>query len=171
MICFRLGRKHETQNRPLKIVLTNKSHRKYLLDNAKTLPEKAPTYIKDVITRISRDLTPEQRKERKSRRRQRASQQQQRAGTEQQDHDVETSNRPRIQFSAPQPKNIDQRYPSPIYWNMSHGNMYNDESAQMNPLETMMDNPGSAYEQSTMIGDTTVIGGVSQVNPDLENNS
>ena len=49
--------------------------------------------------------------------------------------------------------------------------MYNDESAQMNPLESMMDNPGSAYEQSTMIGDTTVIGGVSQVNPNLENNS
>ena len=61
MICFRLGRKHETQNRPLKIVLANKSHRMYLLDNAKTLPEKAPTYMKDVI--ISRDLTPEQRKE------------------------------------------------------------------------------------------------------------
>ena len=67
MICFRLGRKHETQNRPLKIVLANKSHRKYLLDNAKTLPEKAPTYMKDVI--ISRDLTLEQRKERKNRRR------------------------------------------------------------------------------------------------------
>ena len=109
MICFRLGRKHETQNRPLKIVLANKSHRKYLLDNAKTLPEKAPTYMKDVI--ISRDLTPEQRKERKSRGRQGASQQQQRAVTEQQDHDVETINRPRIQFSAPQPMNIDQRPP------------------------------------------------------------
>ena len=66
--------------------------------------------------------------------------------------------------------NIDQRPPSPIYGNMSHANMYNDESAQMNPLESMMDNPGSAYEQSTMIGDTTVICGVRQVNPDLENN-
>ena len=128
-----------------------------------------PTYMKEVI--ISRDLTPEQRKERKSRRRQRASQQQQRAGTEQQDHDVETNNRPRIQSSAPKPMNIDQRHPSPIYGNMSHANMYNDESALMNPLESMMDNPGSAYEQSTMIGDTTVIGGVSQVYPDLENNS
>ena len=60
-ICFRLGRKHESQNRPLKIVLANKSHRKYLLDNARTLQEKAPTYMKDVI--ISKDLTPEQRKE------------------------------------------------------------------------------------------------------------
>ena len=68
--------------------------------------------------------------------------------------------------------NIDQRPPhSPIYGNMSHANMYNDESAQMSPLESMMDNPGSPYAQSTMIGDTTVIGGVSQVNPDLENNS
>ena len=61
--------------------------------------------------------------------------------------------------------NIDQRPPSPIYGNTSHANMYNDESAQINPLESIMDNPGS--EQSTMIGDTTVIGGVSQVNPDL----
>ena len=41
----------------------------------------------------------------------------------------------------------------------------------MNSLGSMMDNPGSAFEQSTMIGGTTVIGGVSQVNPDLENNS
>ena len=60
--------------------------------------------------------------------------------------------------------NIDQRYPSPIYGNMSHANMFNDETTQVN---SMMDNPGSAYEQSTMICDTTVIGGVSQVYLDL----
>ena len=44
VICFRLGRIHATQNRPLGVA--NKSHRKYLLDNAKTLPEKAPLYMK-----------------------------------------------------------------------------------------------------------------------------
>ena len=47
---------------------------------------------------------------------------------------------------------------------MSHANMLEDTAYE----NSTMDNPGSAYEHSTMIGDSTVIGGVSQDGPDLE---
>ena len=65
-ICFRLGAYKATQNRPLKVIFLNKAHRKFLLDNAKNISQKAPSYLKEVI--ISKDLTPEQRIERQIRR-------------------------------------------------------------------------------------------------------
>ncbi|MEW8544373.1 MAG: hypothetical protein AB2693_12635 [Candidatus Thiodiazotropha sp.] len=58
---YRLG-KRLVKPRPLKVILTSKTHRKYLIDNAKFIPEKAPQY-KDVI--LTKDLTPEQRVEKR----------------------------------------------------------------------------------------------------------
>lgn len=50
--------------RALKVVLENKSQRKFLLDNAKFIPVKAPQVFEKVF--IVKDMTQEQRKERKS---------------------------------------------------------------------------------------------------------
>ena len=67
--CFRLGKKSSTTNRPLKLVLEMKSQKKFLLDNAKLVPEKAPVSLRQVI--IVRDRTIKQREERRARRRNR----------------------------------------------------------------------------------------------------
>lgn len=58
---YRLGRR-SAKPRPLKVILTSKGQRKYLIDNAKFIPEKAPQY-KDVI--VTKDLTPVQRDEKR----------------------------------------------------------------------------------------------------------
>ena len=69
-LCFRLGKFNPTSNRSLKVVFDNRAHRKYLLDIARYISEKAPEHLQKVI--ISRTLTTEQRTERRNRRRQRA---------------------------------------------------------------------------------------------------
>ena len=56
---FRLGKKSSTTNRPLKLVLEMKSQKKFLLNNAKLVPEKAPMSLRQVI--IVRDMTIKQR--------------------------------------------------------------------------------------------------------------
>ena len=63
VICFRLGKKLPNKIRPLKVILAEKSHRKFMLDNAKFIPTKLPQHLKNLI--ISKDLTPVQREERK----------------------------------------------------------------------------------------------------------
>ena len=60
---YRLGKKIEGKNIPLKVVLDSKAQRKYLLENAKHIATKARSRFKQVI--ISKDLTVEQRKERR----------------------------------------------------------------------------------------------------------
>ena len=62
---FRLGRLATGKCRPLKVVLQSKAHRKYLLDNARFIKDKAPENMKNVI--IVRDFTPVQRQERRNR--------------------------------------------------------------------------------------------------------
>ena len=53
--CFRLGKKTQTSSRPLKLVLEIRSQRKFLLDNAKFVPEKAPIHLRQAI--IVKDMT------------------------------------------------------------------------------------------------------------------
>ena len=62
---FRLGRKSNHKIRPLKVILSDKSHSKFLLDNARFIPNKLPVKWQKVV--IIRDLTPVQRQERKDR--------------------------------------------------------------------------------------------------------
>ena len=62
-LCLRLGKYYPTSNRPFKVVFANKAQRKYLLDNARCISEKAPEHLKHAI--ISRDLTTERRTEEK----------------------------------------------------------------------------------------------------------
>ena len=64
---FRLGTIKEGANRPLKIILNNKQHRKTILDNASKLRQsKEDTDLKNYI--IVKDLTPQQRNYNKLRR-------------------------------------------------------------------------------------------------------
>ena len=65
LILFRLGRLTVGNCRPLKVVLQSKAHKKYLLDNAKYIQEKAPQNMKKI--NIVRDFTPGQRQERRDR--------------------------------------------------------------------------------------------------------
>ena len=62
---FRLGRKTNHKIRPLKVILSYKSHRTFLLDNTRFIPNKLPVKWQKVV--IIRDLTPAQRQERKDR--------------------------------------------------------------------------------------------------------
>lgn len=61
---FRLGKKGPN-NRPLKVVLDSSQQRKFILNNAKFIGEKAEIQFKRVV--ISKDLTPIQREERRKR--------------------------------------------------------------------------------------------------------
>ena len=65
MTSFRLGRKSNHTMRPLKVILSDKSHRKFLLDNARLIPNKLPVKWQKVV--ITRDLTPAQSQESKER--------------------------------------------------------------------------------------------------------
>ena len=57
---FMLGRKVENKTRTLKIMLAEKSQRKFILDNAKFIPTIVRSNFKDVI--ISKDSSTEERK-------------------------------------------------------------------------------------------------------------
>ncbi|MEW8545300.1 MAG: hypothetical protein AB2693_17395, partial [Candidatus Thiodiazotropha sp.] len=60
---FRLGRKQVNKIRPLKVILAEKAHRKFLLDNAKFISSKVNISFRNVI--ISKDLTQQQRDDRR----------------------------------------------------------------------------------------------------------
>ena len=146
-----------TSNRPLKVVFANRAHRKYLLDNARYISEKVPDDLKNVI--ISRDLTTEQKPERRNMHEQRAGQSQGAEVAEMPDGAPPPphthTHTPRMRFAEPDTvaMNLDQRPPSPI-----HGNY-----PGINEHE-FMESQQAEYDQSTLIGDNTVIGGLSQEN-------
>lgn len=60
---YRLGRRKSNVTRPLKVIMVEKSQRKFLVENAKQIPVKLPAHQHDVV--ITRDMTLLQRKERK----------------------------------------------------------------------------------------------------------
>ena len=62
---FRLGKKGNTcRPRPLKVILINKADRKFLLNNAKFIKDKAPAKFGEVI--ITKDMTPNKGKKEES---------------------------------------------------------------------------------------------------------
>ena len=60
---FRLGKNALTSNRPQKVVLEMKPQKKFLLDNAKSVPEKAPGNLRQVV--IVKGMTFKQSEERR----------------------------------------------------------------------------------------------------------
>ena len=99
-------------------------------------------------------MTPEQRTERRNRRRQKAVVPETAAepqGAEAALTPIRANtSRLQIHFSEPISMDIDQRPQSPI----------SSELSQLNEQDSLMAN--QPYEQSTLIGDNTVIGGLSQ---------
>lgn len=146
---FRLGKKNRNVVRPLKVILSDKSHRKFLLDNAKHIPRKLPTRLQRVV--ITKDLTLVQRQERKERFELKKAQQLA-IQTEQEkieEENLEIPNQPK----SPVAMELDARAPSPIP----------QELQAMSQLNNMRDSQGdisqSHFDQSTILNDTTIIGG------------
>ncbi|MES9880890.1 MAG: hypothetical protein ABW185_08420 [Sedimenticola sp.] len=152
---FRLGGKNKTptSTRPIKIVVGTKKHRQFLLDNAKHIRTKVTARL--IKAAIVKDLTIEQRNERNQRR---ARQPEQRRDIENQ-----VAQRPKSPsiIARSQPSSITaQSTPARSQGRLPHLNMTPER-----PIHQL---------DETMIGDITVIGGISQIpqpiSPDVERN-
>ena len=138
MSSFRLGRKSENKIRPIKLIVNDKSHRKFIIDNAKHIPRKVPTVWQRVV--ITKDLTPLQRKEKKERLE---------LGKQQRQPQPSGTN---DQSNSPRPMEVQDREPSPIRNVLQHD------------LSHVNATPGSqqtatAYNEQTLL-DNTVLGGL-----------
>ena len=69
IITRRLGRKIETENRPIRVEITDLNNKKTILINARHLREEEDLTLRNVF--ITQDLTPSQREEQKELRRRR----------------------------------------------------------------------------------------------------
>ena len=153
---FRLGRRNPTSSRPLKVILQNRAHRKYLLDNAKYIKEKAPHSLKRVI--INKDLTLAQRQERKNRlatRRARVLADSElannnNAGSQASIQEETVTMEVQEQFSPILPVSVLMSST-----HLSQGNQFSDSQPTRNLSQV--------YEETTVI-EKTIIGGLSQGN-------
>ena len=152
---YRLGKREQGKTGPLKIILDSKAQRKFLLDNARFIASKTSQRYQRVI--ISKDLTAEQRKERRERvqRRQqlRVSQRQIESNlnpSSDEDYVRATDGETQIVSMV-----VDGSQPSPIRGNqvLPHLNDVTNSDSDESSL--------SAYNDTTLIGDDTVIGGIS----------
>ena len=148
---FRLGKPTPTKCRPLKVILNNKSQRKYLLDNSKFIKQKAPVGLKQTI--IVRDLTPEQRQERRNRLANR----------------VRTENNGLLEEAGASPV-VSQPINMEVSNNLSPITPVNHlmSSTHLSHLNHNTDsqpvhNESTIYNETTVI-DRTVLGGISQEN-------
>ena len=137
MSSFRLGKKSENKTRPIKLILSDKSHRKFIIENAKHIPRKVPTLWQRVV--ITKDLTPLQRKERKERFEQRKQRQPQPSGSND-------------QSNSPRPMEVQDREPSPIR------NVLQHDLSHVNATPGSQQT-GTAYNEQTLL-DNTVLGGL-----------
>lgn len=167
---FRLGAKAEGKTRPVKVILDSKAHRRYLLENAKNIPDR----VRDRFTRviIAKDLTPEQRKDRREKvvaKKKKRLEQEQSQNLEQQ---METSPFRRFPLSNPGMLGEDtvQAMPSPIRGTAGHGLHHNNTLSDPNLTNfNTHDQTNIFYDQTTMInmsatGDRTIPGGITGTN-------
>lgn len=137
-------------------MLDSKSHRRFLLENAKYIASKCDDRLSRVI--IAKDLTPDQRKERREKIVARKQQQGQNTANRQRPT-LQTT--PARQFPLSNPDVVEmqteQQTPSPIRRidgiQQTHYNVLQDSNLQNNSL----------YEQSTVVNipdETTIMGGI-----------
>lgn len=139
---FRLGKKLPQKPRPIKVILQNKAHKKFLLDNARNIPTKAPNFNRVIFTK---DLTPQQREERRdyiNKKKTRRNEQTQhfsgiRGHQEHRDH----------QTDFPISMESDQPLPSPI---LSTGNLSSHLSQENTFSETQRALNFNEYSNSTI---------------------
>ena len=157
---FRLGKKDPSKNRPLKVVLENKSSRKYLIENAKHIQSKTDEKYHRVI--IAKDLTPEQRKVRRDKiqARRMAQQYTGRPLTVQGRAGISQPPERRVQFPLSEPEIVEMQtehqMPSPIQ---------KEQVSQLSNYNMNASNDQfSAYDQTTITNlsstDTTLPGGI-----------
>ena len=152
--CFRLGKKKPNLSRPLKLVLDMKSQKRFLLDNAKFVPDKAPVNLKKVI--IVRDLTPTQREERRKRRgriRNAEPEVEPAVPDNLQNQNVSSMDTGDIQLPSPIPRN------SVNDTNLTHHNIHS--STTVFGDSTVIDQQIDAFGGDTIVEEATVIGGLS----------
>ena len=148
MTSYRLGKKEDGKTRPLKLILDSKAQRKFLLENAKHTAAKARPRFQRVI--ITKDLTVEQRKERREkvqdRRRIRNNQRPNGANSDGEDNQRDMQNATVM--------HIDEQEPSPIARDSQLSHLAHIDDTNNHQNDTL-----SAYNNTTITSDETVIGG------------
>ena len=153
---FRLGKKLETKIRPLNVVLENKSHRKFLIDNAKLIPEKVPLFrnvfiVKDMTFSTAKGSKFTYQNIRKSEGNTTYHQLEENRGqglAEQIDVELRQS---------PEAMTTEQRVPSPVFRApsnvLSQENVLNDTTLDCLQFS-------QPYHNETLINDDTIVGGM-----------
>ena len=141
---YRLGKPKST-TRPLNIILEDRTQRKFLIDNAKFIPKKAPHPLRDVI--ITKDLTPLQQVEKREFVKERKNKKKK----PEQTADSEGAEAPSMAVETQEPEI------SPILCReqLSQMNVLDDSR----PLESTRLMPSHFFERSTITEDNTIIGG------------
>ena len=158
---FRLGKPLPDKCRPLKVILSNKAHRKFLLDNGRFIPTKAMAEFRRVV--ITKDWTPQQREDKRKQVQQKresikAQQEPQRPSTSDKSPSIlrpsTNANRQGIVTPSRVISMEVESLPSPVdnstMINFSHGNV---TATGTSPIH-------GGYNDTTIINDKTVIGGV-----------
>ena len=144
---YRLG-KPESATRPLKIILEDRTQRKFLIDNAKLIPKKAPQPLRDVI--ITKDLTPLQQAEKREFIKERKNK------GKKPEQITDSAGAGALSMVM----EIQEQAISPILSQeqLTHMNVFDDSR----PLESTRLMASHFFERSTITEDKTIIGGLSQ---------
>ncbi|MES9905972.1 MAG: hypothetical protein ABW168_25270 [Sedimenticola sp.] len=135
---FRLGKTAPNKIRPIKVILANRSQKRYLLDNAKHITKKVSSRLIKAV--IVKDLTMEQRNERRLKRQARVAEDQNmdHAPTEEPSSPSLITSRPNIFHTGIAAQSTPRRLP------------------HLNQLAESQSNQGD----ETLLADITVIGGI-----------
>ena len=146
---YRLG-KPKSATRPLKIILEDRTQRKFLIDNAKFIPKKAPQPLRDVM--ITKDLTPLQQAEKREFIKDRKN----KGKKPEQMADSAGAGAGALQMVM----EIQEQAISPILSQeqLIHMSVFGDSR----PLESTRLMASHFFERSTITEDKTIIGGLSQ---------
>ena len=139
---FRMGKKSPDIKRPFKVILKEKSQKKFLLDNAKHSKDKLSDELKGIV--IAKDLTPQQRTERREW-----------IKTNKNKH-VKILSPPQMGSGQPTSMETDQEF-SPIFSNPINAIPHFNNFSESRP------NISESYTNDTVIGDIgdeTIIGGL-----------
>ena len=150
---YRLG-KTSSKPRPLKVILTDRNQRKYLLENAKYIPEKTPLMFNKVI--LTKDLTPEQRSEK----REAIQNGKLKGGPKNTDNEQPSNVNAGGSQTAHEAMEAQLGHVSPIPSQGHHLSLHHVFN-ESRPLESTQ-LPMHHYEASTVVRDRTVIGAMSQ---------
>lgn len=149
---YRLGKKIQNKTRPIKIILSNKAQRKAILNNAKHISSKAAPEFRRVI--FGKDLTPIQRDERRKRISEIKSNKHKTNPQLDKQEGQNVNYRTRRNSHSPVAMEFAFTAPSPVM--IRDGILSQINPTEDSQLETQLSQP---YDDSTILGDNTIIGG------------